>query len=276
MDTMLTLLPRFGFSTSVFFRGDFCGRNQFRASDGSGHLHLVRRGPVHMVHKDGPPLCVLEPSLVFYPRPFDHRLEVPDGNLASLLCANVRFAHASRNPVALALPDVMCVPLRDADGLSATLSLLLAEASADGIGKQLILDGLCGVLVVHLLRHAWQEKLIRTGVIAGLSDVRLAPVLAAVHADAGRSWTLEEMAALAQMSRTSFINRFRDVVGMAPAKYLTGWRMNLAKALLEEGRSVKEVALTVGYRHQPAFSNAFAAWSGMAPTEWLRQAAADG
>ncbi|MFD2366908.1 AraC family transcriptional regulator [Pseudoduganella sp. GCM10020061] len=271
MDTLLTLLPRFGFSTSVFYRGDFCGQNQFRASDGVGQLHLVRKGTVHMLHRQGPPLHVLEPSLVFYPRAFDHQLVVPAGEPVSLLCANVRFAHATHNPIAQALPDVMCVPLAGADGLSATLELLMAEEAADDIGKELIVDGLCGVLVVHLIRHAWKANMISKGVLAGLSDLQLAPVLSALHADPGRPWPLQDMAALARMSRTTFINRFRDVVGMAPARYLTGWRMNLARSLLLEGRSVKEVALTVGYRHQPAFSKAFSSWCGMAPTEWLRQ-----
>lgn len=270
METLLSLLPRFGFSTSVFFRGDFCSHNQFLASDGLGHLHLVRKGPVDMVHQQGPTLSVRDPSLVFYPRPYDHRLVVPDGNTASLLCANVRFAHANRNPIALALPDVMCVPLSDAPGLAATLSLLLAEDASDGLGRQLIVDGLCGVLVVHLMRHAWKENLIKAGVMRGLADVQLAPVLSALHADPGRPWSVEDMAALAQVSRTSFINRFRELVGIAPARYLTAWRMNLAKNLLTEGRSVKEVAITVGYRHQPAFSKAFASWCGMAPTEWLK------
>lgn len=210
---------------------------------------------------------------MFYPRAFDHRLVIPPGNTASLLCANVRFAHSNRNPIALALPDVMCVPLRDAPRLSSTLSLLLEEDAADEVGRQLIVDGLCGVLVVHLIRHAWKEKLIKTGVIAGLSDVQLAPVLSALHTDPGRSWSVDEMASLAQVSRTNFINRFRDVVGMAPAKYLTEWRMNLAKNLLAEGKSVKEVAITVGYKHQPGFSKAFASWCGMAPTEWLKHPA---
>lgn len=272
MDQLLSLLPRFGFNASVFFRGEFCGQNQFRASDGAGTLHLVRKGPVLMEHNDGPPLEVLEPALVFYPRPYDHRLLVPAENIASLLCANVSFNYAERNPIALALPEVMLVPLDEETGLSPTLSLLFNEAAVDDIGRRLMLDHLCDMLVVHLVRHASKMKMIRTGSIAGLSDSQIAPVLAALHADAGRPWSVGEMASIAHMSRTTFINRFRNLVGMPPAEYLTNWRMELAEMYLKEGKTVKEVAQAIGYRHQPGFTKAFTSRYGVSPTEWLKQA----
>jgi AraC-like DNA-binding protein len=234
-------------------------------------LHLVRNGPVVMEHRDSPPLEILEPSLVFYPRPFDHRLVIPPDNLATLLCADVRFNFADRNPVALALPDVMVVPLDEETGLSPTLSLLFGEAEVEDIGKNLVMDHLCDVLVIHLVRYARRMKLIRTGAVAGLSDVQIAPVLAALHAEAGRAWSVEDMAVMARMSRTTFINRFRDVVGQPPAEYLANWRMELAKSYLREGRSVKEIAQAVGYSYQPGFTKAFISRFGMAPRDWLKQ-----
>lgn len=69
---------------------------------------------------------------------------------------------------------------------------------------------------------------IKEGVLAGLSDPKLAATLAAVHANPAHSWRIEEMANLAHMSRTSFANHFRDVAGMTLADYLIDWRMGLA------------------------------------------------
>lgn len=271
MDRLISLLPRFGFHATVFFRGEFCGHNQFLASEGASHLHLVRKGPVCMEHADGSTLTILEPTLVFYPRPFDHKLVVPQTSLASLLCANVRFNHPQRNPIALALPDVLLVPLDEETALSPVLSLLFAEAPVEDIGRGLVMDHLCDILIVHLVRHARKMKLIRSGVMAGLSDTQIAPVLAALHAEPGRAWSLEDMAALAHVSRTTFINRFRDVVGTPPAEYLANWRMELAKSYLKDGRPVKEVAQIVGYSHQPGFSKAFTSRFGMSPSEWIKR-----
>lgn len=275
MDELLTLLPRFGFSTSVFFQGEFCGRTQFLASQSVGHLHLINKGQLIMEHKEGPPLHVTEPALVFYPRPYDHRLVIPSEGLASLLCANVRFHNAEHNPIALALPDVMCIRLSEETGLSPTLSLLFAEAATDDIGKRLMMDRLCDMLVIHLVRYAQRTKLIRKGAVAGLSDRQIAPVLAMLHAEPGRAWSVADMAAAVNMSRTAFINHFRNIVGVPPADYLTGWRMELAKVHLKEGRSVKQVAKTVGYSYQPGFTNAFKSRCGVSPTDWLKQSCED-
>lgn len=275
MDELLSLLPRFGFKASVFFHGEFCGQTQFLANESVGQLHLVSKGQVIMEHNDRPPLHVTEPSLVFYPRPYDHRLVVPQENLASLLCANVRFHDAARNPIALALPDVMCIRLNEEAGLAPTLSLLFAEALVEDIGKRMMMDRLCDMLVIHLVRYARKMKLIRKGAIAGLSDIQIAPVMVMLHAEPGRAWSVVDMAALARMSRTTFINHFQSVVGMPPAEYLTGWRMELAKTYLKEGRSVKEVAQTVGYSYQPGFTNAFKSRCGVSPTDWLKHACED-
>jgi AraC-like DNA-binding protein len=271
MDRLLSLLPRFGFRASVFFQGAFCGQNQFLTGEGVGHLHLVRDGSVIMEHTDAPPIEVHAPTLVFYPRPCEHRLVVPSRSQATLLCANVHFNHVERNPIALALPDVLLIPLDAHPGLAPTLTLLFMEADEEDIGKRLVTDHLCDVLIVHLIRHAKKKNLIAAGVLAGLSDPYLAAVLAAVHADPAQSWTIEKMASAAQLSRTLFINRFREIVGVPPAEYVANWRMELAKSYLLEGKAIKEVARDIGYAYQPAFTKAFTGKFGVSPTEWRAQ-----
>jgi AraC-like DNA-binding protein len=269
MDRLSALLPRFGFQANTFFTGEFCGSNQFR-EEGVGHLHLIRRGPVIMEHDDAPSLDVLEPALVFYPRPFRHRLHVPATSRADLVCATVSFKEVHRNPLANALPGVLQIPLAELDDLEPTLRLLCSEASKDDGGKRLVMDHLCDILIVQLLRHALKTGRIKTGVLAGLSDSGIASVLSALHEDPSRLWRVEDMAAIAGMSRSKFAKNFHSIVGVAPAAYLTNWRMDLAENLLNENKSVKAIAVAVGYSSQPAFTRAFIATFGVPPTEWLR------
>lgn len=231
-------------------------------------MHLVREGPVVMEHPDTPPIEVNEPALVFYARPYDHRLVVPSQSQATLLCANVVFHQLERNPIALSLPDVLVVPLAECPSLAPTLTLLFIEADAEDIGKKLVTDNLCNVLIVHLIRYARKMNLIATGALAGLSDPYLAPILVAIHTNPEQSWTIEKMATAARLSRTLFITRFRDVVGMPPAQYVSNWRMDLAKSYLLEGKAIKEVAQDTGYAYQPAFTKAFTSKFGISPTEW--------
>jgi AraC-like DNA-binding protein len=272
MNNLLSmLLPRFSFQTSVFYSGEFCGSTQFRQQEQVGHLHLVRSGPVVMQHEEAAPLVIEEPSLIFYPRPFDHRLVVPPASRAELLCASITFRDTFRNPFAIALPDYVNVPLAQLSGLSTVLGMLFDEAGKEDVGKGLMMDRLCDIVVIHVIRHALTSGLVNAGVLMGLSDPGIASALLAIHENPARSWKVEDMAALAHMSRSKFAKHFQEVVGATPVGYLTQTRMALAENLLLANKAVKSVATAVGYSNQPAFTKAFIANFGMPPSAWLKQ-----
>jgi len=90
-----------------------------------------------------------------------------------------------------------------------------------------------------------------------------------MHGDPGRSWQLGELAKAVCMSRTTFALRFKTVTGVAPLTYLLNWRMSLAQhALRERNISVFDLALSLGYTSESAFSNAFKRVVGMAPKRY--------
>ena len=71
------------------------------------------------------------------------------------------------------------------------------------------------------------------------------------------------------MSRTSFALRFKANAGVAPLTYLQNLRMRLAEQGLREGAmSVSELAESLGYESDSAFSNAFKRRTGMAPKHY--------
>ncbi len=60
-----------------------------------------------------------------------------------------------------------------------------------------------------------------------------------------------------------------SLVGLPPIRYLTHWRMEMAKTQLREtSRSVAQVAYAVGYESEEAFSRAFKREVGLSPTPW--------
>ena len=71
------------------------------------------------------------------------------------------------------------------------------------------------------------------GWLAALHDPVLTPALALLHAEPGRRWTVAELAAGATVSRSLLDERFRQVLGRSPIRYLTEWRMHLAEGLLD-------------------------------------------
>lgn len=90
--------------------------------------------------------------------------------------------------------------------------------------------------------------------------------MGAMHADPARKWTLADLASLAGMSRTLFVERFRNVVGRTPLDYLIHWRMRLAADRLRTTDDrVGTVALAAGYGSEAAFSTAFRRIMGTLP-----------
>jgi AraC-like DNA-binding protein len=270
MDKLSTLLGRYTFNARVFFNGDFCETNEFTEDREAGHLHLVREGPIVFIHEDGAVLRVDEPSMVFYPRGMKHGLEVPAGATARLLCARVAFDRGSANPLAGMLPDCIQIPLGDMTPMRHTLDLLFCEASQSEQGREVILDRLCDVLMTQVIRHQLDTGYLGGGVLAGLADPQLAPVLAAIHARAHEPWQLQSLAGLACMSRAGFSEHFRTLVGVPPIEYLTRWRIGLACKLLRQGLPVKAVSAQAGYTSAAAFTRAFTEHLGVSPSLWVR------
>jgi AraC-like DNA-binding protein len=271
MDRLSGLLQRFRQRARVFHTGELCGAWDYGHDHDVGHLHLIRDGTVVVHHPGCPAITISVPALLFYPRAFGHRLVVPPNAAADVVCATIAFQNGARNPLAGALPDYLLVPLDQLTELAPTLDLLFDEAFHSRSGKQLILDRLCDVLVVQLIRYAIETNQVATGLLAGMADASLARALNAIHDEPAQPWNLERLAQLSGMSRSNFAKRFHEVVGTAPADYLATWRIMLAQSLLEKNRPVKTVALDVGYGSQPAFTKAFTARTGMSPRAWLEQ-----
>jgi AraC-like DNA-binding protein len=132
------------------------------------------------------------------------------------------------------------------------------------------------LLLAEVLRlHLADSPATETGWLQALRDPVLAPALAAMHASPEHKWTLLELARAAQVSISLLDERFRAVLGLAPIRYLTGWRMHLATDLLRStDLGVAAVARRVGYESEEAFSRAFKRETGNSPSTWRATRAA--
>ena len=268
MDKLSPLFSRFTLSASVFYSGMLCGTTDFNTSAGIGHLHILRQGCVSASHQNTI-IEVTQPSVIFYPRPQQHRFKIKQQEGAELVCAEIDFGAGLGNPLVCALPEVMIIPLSDIAGLTSLLDLLFDEAFAKRSGRQAAVDRLAEYFLILLLRHAIDTQLIELGIFAGLADVRLAKAISAMHEKPEYLWTLEQLALKADMSRTRFAVNFRDTVGVTPLEYLTDWRVLVAQTLLKRGHPMKMVAPMVGYGSSIALTRVFSKRVGVSPAVWL-------
>lgn len=268
IDRLDALLSRFRLEARLFHSGLLCGSHDFDAD--TGHLHLIRRGPVRIHHGAGKPFTVSEPSAVLYAAPMHHRFVCDTKTGADLVCASVRIGEAgAANPIVTSLPPCTVIPLSTMDTLGPALELLFAEAFGQSCGRLAAVNRLFEIAVIHVLRFAMVEGRTNTGMLAGLSDPGLAKAIVAMHEKPGHEWTLEELAGRAGMSRSRFASAFHDIVGLTPGNYLAGWRVTVAQDLLRKGRPLKVVANEVGYGSPVALSRVFKAKVGRSPREWM-------
>ena len=167
------------------------------------------------------------------------------------------------------LPDVLHV--RGEPRLTSLVALVGEEARGDRAAREVVLERLLEVLFIDALRSA--GAMAPTGLVRGLADPRIAPVLRRLHENPAEAWTVVRMANEAALSRSAFFERFTRIVGVAPMEYLLTWRMAMARQLLRhEGTGVAAVAEQVGYGSASAFSVAFARHVGQPPARYAREA----
>ncbi|NUB20441.1 helix-turn-helix domain-containing protein [Azospirillum formosense] len=265
-DRLAAALQRVRITARVFHAGGFCGTGAVLGERAGGHLHLLRGGRLGLESGQGRLIEVMGPAAVLLPRAHRHHLttdvdERSDAATVDLVCADIDLG-GLRNPLEHGLPDVMVVPLDQAQPLATVLELLFGEAGGQGCGRQVVLDRLAEVAIVHVLRHAIDRAEGRTGLLAGLAHPALSRALVRLHEQPSAAWTLERMADEAGMSRSVFAETFAEVVGMTPGLYLRNWRLQLARARLDEGATLKQTAREVGYASHAALSRAL---SGSVP-----------
>jgi AraC-like DNA-binding protein len=96
--------------------------------------------------------------------------------------------------------------------------------------------------------------------------VQIGKALTRMHADVAKKWKVEHLASEVGMSRTTFSERFKALVGVPPLEYLIHWRMMIARDALKNGRdTLSDIAMRVGYASETSFSAAFKNAFGQSP-----------
>jgi len=186
---------------------------------------------------------------------YDPKLET------QLLCGHFTFDQNVNHTLLQTLPPFIHVHDNDPNSgqwLLNSFRLLGGEAGSDSPGSDLIALKLAEIIFAQALRSYISGDGAKRAGFAGFSDPNIRRALSAFHKNPAKVWTIEDMAGEAGMSRTSFAMRFVKLMSKTPMGYVVQWRMQLARQALADTRmSLIEIAESVGYQSEAAFTRAF-------------------
>ena len=169
------------------------------------------------------------------------------------------------------LPPIVHIQ-KEADTAAMRWSLerMMQELHAPQPGSALVAQHLAYMMLVQALRlHLAEGMKGGVGWLFALADKQMSAAINAMHERPAHRWTLQELAAEAGMSRSSFAEKFKETVGETAMDYLTQWRMLVAGDRLVHSRDpVSAIALSLGYESESAFSTAFKRVMGCSPRQY--------
>lgn len=144
---------------------------------------------------------------------------------------------------------------------------LKSLATASGFEK---VDGL--LQIMHLISVSREKRLILPNDLANTTDTDTDRLIAAINfvkTNLEKPIYLQEVAELACMTESSFSRYFKQRMKKTFSAFLTELRLEKAKALLiQDGRSVKEVAHLSGYDSLAHFYKVFKNYTGVSPAQY--------
>jgi AraC family transcriptional regulator len=154
------------------------------------------------------------------------------------------------------------------DNVIATALRTLSAALSEGV-SDLYAETMAHFLTGHLLvRHA--KALPRA--TQSIDAFRMQRMDEFLRENLSDPVSLEDIAAVAGISRFHLVRLFRKVYGETPFRRLTRMRIEEAKSKLEAGReSVTEIAFACGYDNPGHFASAFRRWVGTSPSGYRKQ-----
>ncbi|PPE80657.1 cupin [Kaistia algarum] len=270
-----------------------------RFQPGSAYFFVVLEGGLTVEVAGEPPVEAIAGDLVMLPRGVghvltdgggadpanaDHMMDAQftnerfglrhggNGRPTRLIGGAFHFESTAVPWVVSALPAVIHIEKsggQTGGWLEGLAHFMMMEAQTVYPGSSVMISRLIDVLIIRVIRTWAQTRNPNdAGWLGALADPRISRALKCIHDEPFRTWNVADLASAVGMSRSSFADRFSQLVKEGPLSYQTRWRLTLAHGLLRQANArVGDVARQVGYNSEAAFSRAFKSQFGVPPVD---------
>lgn len=230
----------------------------------AGQTHEVRGpGPSHHVHH-GMAGCEVWPEGL---------LHVSAGAAPRLrtACATVTARYWQEFDLFSHLAGPAVIAPGGNDDLAGVFAEMAAELGQPRLGARAIASALLKKAFALAIR-AQVENGGAADWLMAVEDPRIGRAVAAMLDMGGRRASVEDLAAVAGMSRSAFQRRFRALTGLAVSEFDSRLRLRRAAVLLAESDlPVARIAAMVGFASRSHFSRGFRAATGLDPSAFRRR-----
>ncbi|HFV9915596.1 TPA: AraC family transcriptional regulator [Salmonella enterica subsp. diarizonae serovar 61:l,v:z35] len=293
MDIKTWLAQQAQSATSVFHMGRYC--EDWKATTyhtGKPSFHLVLDGGCWLQMRGSKKNMLLsEGDIVFFfsdlpfyfvsspeSRPEDlplkkmRSLHDPSENDTALLCG---FLHPSSRESELLftlMPEYLLIPhsMQVNKKLRHLFELIKFECLSSEKHCELAVTRLTDLLLVYVVEQVMDYHLVDVNLLQAAQNKLLTELFIKIISSPAEEWSIERMAGMLNMSRSTFIRKVQTVTSYAPNELVSRLRMNVAVNLLRRGYSTDDVAIQVGYESSSGFYKAFRKVTDVTPAEFAR------
>ena len=167
-----------------------------------------------------------------------------------------------------ASPISMYIPDADAVTFQFILREIQRNLSEEPLNYIAYVNSLVILLAISFLRFAANNHV---NLVPTKSNTSMLAALAYIDDNIAQQITLQDVAAAAMLSPSYFSASFKRYTGYSLIDYTNAKRVRLASKLLlnDQGASISEIAMRVGFNNMSNFNRAFRKYIGCTPSEYI-------
>ncbi|NJL56678.1 AraC family transcriptional regulator [bacterium] len=169
-------------------------------------------------------------------------------------------AHASHNDETT---GIYTAPIK-AGLLDAAIRML--RALSDPVDAAMLGEAILDEIYYRILRED-REGALRLLLQKQAQIKQIARAVDHIHHNLDQNISVEALAAMVNMSATTFYRNFKEVMHLPPLQYAKSIKLHRAQALIREGKRATEAGYFVGYNSPAQFSREYKRQFGYAPSD---------
>lgn len=195
-----------------------------------------------------------------------------DGNKTFMLGLAFTFQGEHEHFFSTRLPELLILREAESNFFSLINPVLEFLIHDDSPGYFALASNLAEFAIIGLLRSfLTNENSHSIGLIQALQDPPIHKILTTVHNYPDKNWTIDSLANLGNISRSTLSKRFQLYLRSSPIEYLNRVRIELAaNLLLHSDKSLSVIISETGFETERSFRRAFNTYKLIPPSKFRK------